>query len=499
VETGQIVAGKYRLNRLLGTGGMATVWSATNTFTERQFAVKFMLPGVAKTKEAVDRFLQEAKVSARIDHPNIIEIIDVGQTEDGALFLVMELLTGVPLETALRRQNPPMTLTELTFVMVEVARALSAAHRNGVVHRDLKPSNVFLHKERDGRPVPKILDFGVSKFLEEEAGRLHALTVQGTVLGSPLYMSPEQARGETRVDGRSDIFSFGAILFEALSGFRPFDAPNFNALIVKIATGKPRDIDESAPHVPESLRSIVRDCLETNLDKRADSFDVIAERLMAALPDLEAANVHVPAPASGLLPHDPDATTALPVVRPSDRPPANPPSYAPPPSNTPSNGTLSTTTSIPVPSQGLNFDWRNPTALLIAGAITFAVVVIGVIVIFTVRAFSTENAPAPPKPGPTTVMRQTDVTGRATADAPAVRVDALPAARPKVGHLTIQSQPATCVVSIDGNARGQTPLNMVELTEGPHMLECTPAHGKTVTARVNVTGGASARHVFALK
>ncbi|NOU27397.1 MAG: serine/threonine protein kinase, partial [Polyangiaceae bacterium] len=287
---------------------MATVWSATNTFTERQFAIKFMLPGVAKTKEAVDRFLQEAKVSARIDHPNIIEVIDVGQTEEGSLFLVMELLTGVPLETALRRQNPPMTLTELTFVMVEVARALAAAHRNGVVHRDLKPSNIFLHKERDGRAVPKVLDFGVSKFIEEEAGRLHALTIQGTVLGSPLYMSPEQARGETRVDGRSDVFSFGAILFEALCGFRPYEAPNFNALIVKIATGQPRSVDECAPHVPESLRAIVRDCLQPDLDKRADGFDAIAERLMAALPDLDAANVSIPAPASGILAMDPEAT-----------------------------------------------------------------------------------------------------------------------------------------------------------------------------------------------
>src|SRR5690349_24958087 len=110
MEAGSTIAGKYRLNRLLGTGGMATVWSATNVFTEREFAIKFMLPQVARTPEAAQRFLREARVSARINHPNIIEVIDVGQAEDGSLFLVMELLTGVSLETALRRQTPTMSL-----------------------------------------------------------------------------------------------------------------------------------------------------------------------------------------------------------------------------------------------------------------------------------------------------------------------------------------------------------------------------------------------------
>jgi len=505
LETGQVISGKYRLNRLLGTGGMATVWSATNTFTERQFAIKFMLPGVAKTKEAVDRFLQEAKVSARIDHPNIIEVIDVGQTEEGSLFLVMELLTGVPLETALRRQNPPMTLTELTFVMVEVARALAAAHRNGVVHRDLKPSNIFLHKERDGRAVPKVLDFGVSKFIEEEAGRLHALTIQGTVLGSPLYMSPEQARGETRVDGRSDVFSFGAILFEALCGFRPYEAPNFNALIVKIATGQPRSVDECAPHVPESLRAIVRDCLQPDLDKRADGFDAIAERLMAALPDLDAANVSIPAPASGILAMDPEATNALPVVRASDRPPAQAPAYTSSPNaSTPQASTLSTTSGIPsLRHRGaFSFDWRNPTALLIAGAITLAVVVVGIIVIFTVQHFTGDNrVNAVPTTASSSVLREPDATSRRPEQAPAVRIDSLPVAstaRNKgPGHLSILSQPSPCVISVDGITRGQTPLPMLELPEGAHVIECTPAKGRAQSVKLTVQGGASDKHVFA--
>src|SRR4051794_37731897 len=126
MESGQTIAGKYRLNRLIGSGGMASVWSATNVFTERHFAIKFMLPTLARTPEAAKRFLLEAKVSARINHSNIIEVIDVGQAEDGSLFLVMELLTGVSLEGALRRQTPAMTVHEFASVMHDVARALSA-------------------------------------------------------------------------------------------------------------------------------------------------------------------------------------------------------------------------------------------------------------------------------------------------------------------------------------------------------------------------------------
>ena len=216
METGQTIAGKYRLNRLLGTGGMASVWSATNIFTEREFAIKFMLPQVARTPEAARRFLIEAKVSARINHPNIIEMIDVGQTEDSSLFLVMELLTGISLDVAMRRRTPSMIVSDFMIVMSDVAQALAAAHRSGVIHRDLKPTNIFLHTDRDGRTVPKILDFGVSKILEEENNT--ALTIVGTVLGSPLYMSPEQAMGAEGIDGRTDVFAFGAILFEALSG-----------------------------------------------------------------------------------------------------------------------------------------------------------------------------------------------------------------------------------------------------------------------------------------
>ncbi|RYG76698.1 serine/threonine protein kinase, partial [bacterium] len=280
--------------RVIGAGGMASVWSATNVFTERQFAIKFMAPQLARTREAATRFLLEAKVSARIDHPNIIEVIDVGQAEDGSLFLVMELLTGVSLETALKRPVEPMRLHDFVAMMLDVARALAAAHKSGVVHRDLKPTNIFLHQPREGVSLAKVLDFGVSKVIEDEG--VHGLTMAGTVLGSPLYMSPEQAAGSTNIDGRTDIFAFGAIVFEALAGFRCFDAPNFNALIVTIATTPPRAIDEAAPEMPAALRALVRECLVTNRERRIGSFDLVVARLEAMLPELASSSRRLPIP-----------------------------------------------------------------------------------------------------------------------------------------------------------------------------------------------------------
>ena len=286
ISSGQTIAGKYRINQLLGSGGMASVWSATNIFTEREFAIKFMLPAVARTPEAARRFLMEAKVSARVDHPNIIEIIDVGQTEDSCLFLVMELLTGVSLETAIKRQTPPMTAPPSSPASDDPGRADArrGAAKSGVIHRDLKPTNIFLHKDREGAAVPKVLDFGVSKFLEEEGAT--SLTIAGTVLGSPLYMSPEQAMGAA-IDLRTDVFAFGTILFEGFCGYRAYEAPNFNALIVKIATTQPKQIDACAPKLPDALRAVVRDCMMTDQETRLGTFEVVADRLAAALPELE--------------------------------------------------------------------------------------------------------------------------------------------------------------------------------------------------------------------
>jgi serine/threonine protein kinase len=569
MEAGSTIAGKYRLNRLLGTGGMATVWSATNVFTEREFAIKFMLPQVARTPEAARRFLLEAKVSARINHPNIIEVIDVGQAEDGSLFLVMELLTGVSLDVAVRRQQPPMTVADFAGIMRECAEALAAAHRSGVIHRDLKPTNVFLHKDRDGNVVPKVLDFGVSKILEEEANT--ALTVVGTVLGSPLYMSPEQAMGAAGIDGRTDVFAFGGILFEALTGQRAFDAPNFNALIVTIATKQPKSIDEAAPTLPEALRALVRDCMVTDKTKRLASFDLIVGRLTSMHDELEKLELRLPSPYGAERPSDPDATNALPVMRKSDRPAAAAPvspkgpgsghakaappanaagsaqaqgqgqasssssASAPPPGGHPSPLAMqiSTTPSAFAPSRGPLETWLRGAETYVrglpprtvalaaggAGAVVLLLIVVGIAAAFTrgggtqpvavkasagatVAAASpqpTETTAEPPRPAPTGSVPSADES----AEVPVVSIESLPVATRGApargnGRLSIVAGTGRCTVSVDGVARGTTPLAAFELPAGAHRVECVWPGGRARSASVSVAEGTATHYKFAL-
>ena len=408
-----MVAGKYKLGVLLGSGGMAEVWSATNTFTDKQVAIKFLRRSeLEKSPEAAARFLKEGKVSARINHPNVIDIIDVGQTDDGQLFLVMELLRGVSLDIALKRQaEVPLSLHGLVCMLADVASALAAAHRSGVVHRDLKPSNVFLH-EHGNTIIPKVLDFGVGKFLDEEPD--HGLTIAGTVLGSPLYMSPEQARGESDLDGRTDIFAFGAILFEGACGYRAYDAKNFNALIVKIATTPPKDIDVCAPHLPESFRRIVHGCLEREREHRIGSFDEVLRLIHASLPDL--ALFGLPTPSV------PPPEQGPPSLRASVAPPHHSTRPPPPPGYT-------------LPE--LYAPLEDPERPRITPAWWVAIGAGAVSIAFAVAAYlSATSAPAavvvsvshPPPPAATAMTPPVEDAGGLVT--PTMSVDSLPSAKP---------------------------------------------------------------------
>jgi eukaryotic-like serine/threonine-protein kinase len=506
MEAGQTIAGKYRLNRLIGTGGMATVWSAMNIFTEREFAIKFMLPQVARTPEAARRFLLEAKVSARINHPNIIEVIDVGQAEDGSLFLVMELLTGQSLDVAIHRQSPPMALFEFAAIMLDVAKALAAAHKSGVVHRDLKPTNIFLHKDREGNAVAKILDFGVSKILEEEKST--SLTIAGTVLGSPLYMSPEQAMGAPGIDGRTDIFAFGSILFEALSGRRAFDGVNFNALIVAIATQQPAKIDDCAPQTPESLRSLVRECLVTDKNQRIATFDIVVDRLGAALPDLASTHLRLASDVTGEnLVADPDATNALPAVRHSDRVPASgPPSLQvtiPPASNPPRSGNGAVGPFSAALSAVSGGDKNLAVAVGAVGAITAVVIVVLVVAAFSRSGRSTSGvAAAGGSPAASSTVATPQASSAPSAmdidQPPVVSIDQLPQAKSAKGRLAVAAGPGNCSLAVDGIKQGETPIASVAITSGSHKLECTTPSGRIYATTVSIQDGATTRYRFAL-
>jgi len=481
MQTGLTIAGKYRLNQRIGSGGMASVWSATNVYTERQFAIKIMLPSVARTPEAARRFMMEAKASARINHPNIIEVIDVGQAENGALFMVMELLTGVSLQTALQRQNPPMTVYDFCLVMLDVARALAAAHRSNVIHRDLKPTNIFLHKDRHGIAVPKLLDFGVSKFLEDPN---HVHTIAGTVLGSPLYMSPEQATGQPNLDGRTDIFSFGAILFEGLVGYRPYDAPSFNALIVNIATKQPRSIDAAAPHLPENLRQLVKDCLVTNRKKRIATIDDVVDRIGLLVPYIEHDPARLPSPSTLRPELDPDATQALPaLVRPSERPPSL--------TQTTMKNRRRTDRLPPPP--------RTSTALLLGALAALGLVGIGAAATYALTGSRRAPASDADDPPATTIGSSSSPPGRGAkpaGDAPAASAMAPPARG--TGRVSVIASPGWCTVVVDGTKRGLTPL-LIDLPVGTHDLQCEAPSGSARSTTVVVTDGATSKYRFALE
>jgi eukaryotic-like serine/threonine-protein kinase len=277
VDAGDLISGKYRLQRTLGAGSMGSVWAARNELTNRDFAVKFLLPGLSKNEEALNRFFLEARACGQIRHPAIVDVYDMGQAEDGSPYLVMELLEGEGFDQRLARQGY-MRSVDVCRYLTTVARGLDEAHTRGLVHRDLKPANIFFAIDKSGDVTPKILDFGISKEISSEHFDF-VKTHTGAVLGSPAYMSPEQARGELDIDARTDLWSLGVIMYEALTGKLPFDANNYNALMLCIITERHRPLVEVMPEVPSELSQLVDKALEKEPQKRLKSAGELADRL----------------------------------------------------------------------------------------------------------------------------------------------------------------------------------------------------------------------------
>ena len=280
VQPGDMISERYRLERLLDVGGMGEVWAARNVLTQKNFAVKFLLPELAERPDALERFIREAETAGSLEHPSIVDVFDVAQGEDGRPYIVMELLAGESLEARVERLGP-ITSFEAAAFMAQIADALDVAHRAGVVHRDLSVANIFLVRDPEGgRPVPKILDFGVSKTLGPNASD-RTQTGNGAVLGCPEFMSPEQARGAETVDARTDVWSIGAVLYYALTGTAPFKAKNYNAMMVAILTRPHRPLLEVAPSVDRELSALIECCLIKDRSTRIQTAREAADRLSA--------------------------------------------------------------------------------------------------------------------------------------------------------------------------------------------------------------------------
>jgi len=255
---------------------MGSVWAVRNELTDRDFAIKFLLPNLAENKEALQRFFHEAKACGQIKHPAVVNVYDMGQAEDGAPYLVMELLEGEGFDQRLARSRVFRAAEAAAWISF-VARGLEEAHTRGLVHRDLKPGNIFFALDDRGEVVPKVLDFGVSKAVGTTDDFIKTTT--GAVLGSPAYMSPEQAKGEIEIDARSDIWSLGVILYEAITGRIPFDAPNYNALMVAIMMRDPVPVSEIDPTVPAELAALIDHAMAKERDERISTARELADRL----------------------------------------------------------------------------------------------------------------------------------------------------------------------------------------------------------------------------
>jgi serine/threonine protein kinase len=278
-EIGSVIAGKYRVVRNIGEGGMGIVVEAENTLTGKRVAVKWMRPEVAGVPGVESRFRREARACARVQHPNVVEVYDL-VAEANNLFIVMELLDGESLRAFLDRGR--VSAREVVSLLIDAMRGLSAAHKQGVIHRDIKPENIFLAKQADGvTRVVKVLDFGISKLVEDEESIV--LTRTGAGLGTVGYMSREQIDGANDLDARTDVYAFGVMLYEALTGRLPYPATTLTELILQLEQPPPR-LRTLRPDIPRAIDELVVRAIAADREQRMQSLDVLIAGLARYVP-----------------------------------------------------------------------------------------------------------------------------------------------------------------------------------------------------------------------
>jgi len=285
VVEGEVIAGKYRIERVLGAGGMGVVFAAWHVQLNQRVALKFLSSEACSQPDAVARFLREAQALARLTSPHVARVMDVGTREQGEPYLVMEHLNGSDLRAVLRERGP-LPISEAVGYLLQVGEAIAEAHALGIVHRDLKPSNLFLTQSADGSPLVKVLDFGIFKAISPETGPSSVLeTHTGALVGSPEYMSPEQIRNAKRVDERSDIWSLGVVLHELLTAEVPFRGESITGTLAAIAADPVRPIRALRPEIPAGLEAVILRCLEKNVDRRWPSLVSWARALLEFAPE----------------------------------------------------------------------------------------------------------------------------------------------------------------------------------------------------------------------
>jgi serine/threonine-protein kinase len=281
-QAGEVLEGKYRVEQLLGEGGMGAVAKAIHMLRRAPVAIKFMSPAVLALQGAVERFVNEGVAASQIDSDHVVKVFDVGRMPSGAPYLVMEYLDGCDLGQLLAREGGRLDQTRTVHFGVQILRALQTAHAAGIIHRDMKPSNCFIIN-KDGEPdFVKLVDFGISKVRSDDTQAHQAnLTRTNSALGTPLYMSPEQARSPRDVDHRADLYSVGAILYELLTGRTPYTAESgeYTEILFKIFTTEPEPLRSLRPEIDEGLAAIVHHALVRDPNQRFSSASEMAEAL----------------------------------------------------------------------------------------------------------------------------------------------------------------------------------------------------------------------------
>ena len=281
---GKVLEGKYRLTSKLGSGGVGTVYEATHVVIGQKFAIKILKPEFAGNPTQALRLVQEAKSASAIDHPSIIRVFDAGRTKDGLTFLVMELLHGEELAAHIKARAP-FDVDEAVDITCDVLEALVAAHQRNIIHRDLKPENVFLTRGPRGQRWTKLLDFGIAKVVDQKLA-FPRLTHEGTVVGTPFYMSPEHARGARDLDGRVDVYATGVILFEMLTRRVPYDGSSYNEVLSKVLSDPFPRPSSYNPVVSEGLEAVILRATAGDRDARFPTAQAFLEALEPFRPEI---------------------------------------------------------------------------------------------------------------------------------------------------------------------------------------------------------------------
>ncbi|MBW2263793.1 MAG: serine/threonine protein kinase, partial [Deltaproteobacteria bacterium] len=282
--TGQRIADRYDVIRLLGEGGMGQVYEARHVALDKQVAIKFLFMELAEDEELLARFRREARITAALRHANIVEVMDFGVTDEGLPWLVMEYLAGESLQEILEREER-LSIPAARKIMAQMLSGLAEAHAQSIIHRDLKPDNVYLDEIKGQGTVVKLLDFGISKITDRDEKENLQLTKTGVVMGTPNYMSPEHVMGSADLDVRADIYACGTILFEMLTGRRPFEGETHNEVVVRIMGDPIPDMTSLRSDIPQTLVDIVLKALAREREGRFSTAEEFSEALEVFDPD----------------------------------------------------------------------------------------------------------------------------------------------------------------------------------------------------------------------